>query len=190
LTSNNTLSTSIFRKPMSKHEYLHFMSNHPDHMKKSIIFSQGLRIIRSCSEPKEREIQIHALLNKFKYRLYPIRYINEALVKLNALNRSSALAPQTSLLRSSLNLHHPNILLKYKDFYKPKDSNFSDSDVFVVIPFYKSVFNLQSIFLETLTKGMNDCSDPKFIPIIKELKLKLAFSRTKNLKEILRQSNK
>ena len=48
--SGNKLSTDLYIKPTDRHQYLHYSSSHPDHTKKSIIFSQTLRLSRLCSK--------------------------------------------------------------------------------------------------------------------------------------------
>ena len=41
--------TYLFCKPTDCHQFLDFNSTHPIRIKKSIVYSQGLRIKRSCS---------------------------------------------------------------------------------------------------------------------------------------------
>ena len=43
------ISTDIFQKPTNTHPYLHWTSAHPPHLKKSIPYSQALRLRRICS---------------------------------------------------------------------------------------------------------------------------------------------
>ena len=43
------ISTDIFQKPTDTHPYLHWTSAHPPHLKKSIPYSQALRLRRICS---------------------------------------------------------------------------------------------------------------------------------------------
>ena len=49
--------TDLCRKPTDSHHFLEFNSGHPIHNKKSIVYSQGLRIKRLCSK-KDRKIHI------------------------------------------------------------------------------------------------------------------------------------
>ena len=42
--------TDLYCKPTDGHQYLHYDSCHADHIKRSIIFSQTLRLKRICSE--------------------------------------------------------------------------------------------------------------------------------------------
>ena len=42
--SNNKFVTDLYCKPTDCHQYLHYNSCHPEHMKKSSVYSQGLRI--------------------------------------------------------------------------------------------------------------------------------------------------
>ena len=48
---DNKLETDLFCKPTDCHQFLGFNSAHPFHSKKSIVYSQGLRIKRLCSSP-------------------------------------------------------------------------------------------------------------------------------------------
>ena len=51
--------TILFCKPTDCYQYLHYESSHPAHFKRSIVYSQGLRIkkICSCEEDFEKHLQ-------------------------------------------------------------------------------------------------------------------------------------
>ena len=46
--SKNKLSTDFHKKPTDCHQYLHYSSGHPEHTKRSIVYSQLLRVSRIC----------------------------------------------------------------------------------------------------------------------------------------------
>ena len=46
--SDGRLGTNLYVKPTNKQLYLDFTSNHPDHCKEGIPYSQALRIIERC----------------------------------------------------------------------------------------------------------------------------------------------
>ena len=47
--NNGELTISVHIKPTDCHQYLHYGSYHPDHIKQSIIYAQTLRASRLCS---------------------------------------------------------------------------------------------------------------------------------------------
>ena len=47
------LITSLLVKPTDQHQYLHYSSSHPEHTKRSMIYSQTLRLKRLCSLEKD-----------------------------------------------------------------------------------------------------------------------------------------
>ena len=49
---NNTLQTSLYKKPTNSQTYLHPTSSHPPYTFAFIIFSQALRYKRICSNKK------------------------------------------------------------------------------------------------------------------------------------------
>src|SRR3989442_808789 len=67
---NDKLSTDLFVKPMSRHKFLHATSNHPKHLKDSLFYSQGLRIIKICSDLSVRNEMLCQPMAKFKNRWY------------------------------------------------------------------------------------------------------------------------
>ena len=65
------LETDLYMKPADCHQYLHYLSSHPKHTKRSIIYSQTLRVNRLCS--LEKDFNYHKLNMKewFIKRGYP-----------------------------------------------------------------------------------------------------------------------
>ena len=53
--------TDLYCKPTDGHRYLHYDSCHADHIKRSIIFSQTLRLKRICSEKNDLNADVEDL---------------------------------------------------------------------------------------------------------------------------------
>ena len=51
--SNGNLSTDLNIKSTYRHQFLHYTLSYPDHTKRSIIYSQALRISRICSNKSD-----------------------------------------------------------------------------------------------------------------------------------------
>ena len=47
------LETTLYIKSTDRHQYLHYVSSHPEHTKRSVVFNQTLRISRLCSEEND-----------------------------------------------------------------------------------------------------------------------------------------
>ena len=47
--SDGNNSTDLYVRPTDKHQFLHYKSSDPDDTKRSIVFSQALRVSRICS---------------------------------------------------------------------------------------------------------------------------------------------
>ena len=74
---NGRLSTDLYFKPVDRHQYLHYSSCHAEHIKKSIIYSQTLRLKRICSQIKDLESHVKDLKGQFLRRGYPQRIVKE-----------------------------------------------------------------------------------------------------------------
>jgi hypothetical protein len=74
---NGRLKTNIFVKETNKQLFLDFNSNHPEHCKSSIPYSQALRVIERCSSLDEAENHLSNLQTKFEDRNYPADLISE-----------------------------------------------------------------------------------------------------------------
>ena len=53
MLSNGKLPTDLYIKSTDRHQFLHYTSSHPDHTKRSIIYSQALRISRIWSNKSD-----------------------------------------------------------------------------------------------------------------------------------------
>ncbi|KAJ8028402.1 hypothetical protein HOLleu_30622 [Holothuria leucospilota] len=91
-----SLDTKEFREqPTDNHQYLNFHSCHPFPLKKSIIFSQGLRIKRICSSVEDFEHQLAIFIGHLLFSDYPIKLITSEISKLSKYTRPDLLHYKT-----------------------------------------------------------------------------------------------
>ena len=74
---NGAISTSLYVKPRDGHQYLHFESYHPEHIKNSIQYSQALWLSRICSSEKDFKGHVDRMKEWFLARYYPENVVNE-----------------------------------------------------------------------------------------------------------------
>ena len=77
------IKTDLYIKETDRHQYLHYSSSHPNHTKRSIVFSQGLRIKRICSEEEDFNTHIGEMKSWFQKRAYPEKVIDKELGKIS-----------------------------------------------------------------------------------------------------------
>ena len=78
---NGTVSTDLYIKPTDGHQYLHYKSSHPEHIKNSIPYSQALRLSRICSSEKDFKGHVDRMKVWFLARDYPENVVNEQINK-------------------------------------------------------------------------------------------------------------
>ena len=76
----------MYVKPTDRHQYLHYLSAHPYHTKKSFVFSQTLRISRLCSSEKDFENHKEEMKSWFRKREYPENLISSEMNKVKLSN--------------------------------------------------------------------------------------------------------
>ena len=80
----NEFVTDLYCKATDCHQYLHYESCYPDHMKKSSVYSQGLRIKRLCSDSERLQQHLSSLKGWFCERGYPEDIIDEQLQRVKS----------------------------------------------------------------------------------------------------------
>ena len=65
------LETDLYMKPIDRHQYLHYLSSHPEHTKRSIVHSQNIRVDRLGSLEKDFNYQKLNTKEWFFKRGYP-----------------------------------------------------------------------------------------------------------------------
>ena len=88
---NGNLATKLYKKKTDRQSYLHKSSSHPKSLKKSIPFSQAMRIKRICSDPKEFTSNCETLKTAFQQRGYSEKEITTSIEKVNNIDRKDLL---------------------------------------------------------------------------------------------------
>ena len=71
------ISADLYCKPTDGHQYLHYQSCHPNHIKNSIVYSQALRMKRICTHKADLETHLLDLKTWFSKRGYPEKLVVE-----------------------------------------------------------------------------------------------------------------
>ena len=87
------LSTTVHPKPTDGHQFVHWSSAHPRHIKRSIPYAQLLRMRRICSKEEEFKKEAARLLRKFSSRGYPKDVLSQALTEASKRTREALLKP-------------------------------------------------------------------------------------------------
>jgi hypothetical protein len=171
ISTNNEITTSIYSKPMSKHEYLHYCSNHPEHMKKSLPYSCGLRVIRSCSNEEDRNKNLELMFTKFLRRRYPIQLINETKAKLLQLDRKVLIKPSSSFHHDHIQIHNNDI-----EVVRRQDSQSTNTNnVFLILPFYR-IPKFKYTIKSSIENILRKCSSVKLKQLAFDMNINTAFT--------------
>ena len=79
--SGGQLTIDQHIKYKDKHQHLHYKSAHPDHTKRSIVFSQALRVRRICSNKTDFERHLDDMESWFQARGYPKHLVQKEMSK-------------------------------------------------------------------------------------------------------------
>ena len=85
------ITTNLFCKPADGHQYLHYDSCHAEHIKRSMIFSQKLRLKIICSEKNYLDSNVENLKEWFRKCGYPEQLIeNQVACAFQSASNNSA----------------------------------------------------------------------------------------------------
>ena len=87
---NNTLQTTLYRKPTDQQFYLHAHSDHPKSLKRSILYNQALRIKTICSTLTEYKKHC-AILKNIIERGYEENILKDEIDKVDNIDRKELL---------------------------------------------------------------------------------------------------
>jgi hypothetical protein len=90
---NRHVYTDLYCKPTDSHNYLLYESSHPDHLKKSLPYSQLLRVRRICTNLTDFDKNAIIIAKHFIRRHYPVEIVEEALIKARRADRKQLLQP-------------------------------------------------------------------------------------------------
>lgn len=94
ILENGKLTTTLYKKPTDKQQYLHFHSHHPRHCKVGIPSGQSVRLRRICSNDSDYTKRVDDLCDTLTQRDYPQTLLNEFRHKALALDRNQVLEPR------------------------------------------------------------------------------------------------
>ena len=94
ISRDHTIKTSLYQKPTDRHNFLHHKSYHPSSTKKSLPYSQSLRIKRICTSEEDYRSATKALKEQFMARRYNDTLITEAIQRASEMDRKDLLQPK------------------------------------------------------------------------------------------------
>ena len=125
--SGNKLTTDLHTKSTNKHQYLDYTYAHPAHTKRSIIYSQALKMSRICSYKSDFEKHLVDMKAWFMAREYPSNLVQKEMNKVKLSGDWNKKKPKKKskgaplvitfhpLLKDFANKIHKNLYLLYMD---------------------------------------------------------------------------
>ena len=105
---------SIYRKPTHSNQYIHYFSWHPDHVKRSSVFSLFLRAYRLCDHP-HLDTEINYIYKSFKNVGFPTHVIDavHSSVKAKFFSQHTRQQEEEDHRRPTISLPHNQFVQKY-----------------------------------------------------------------------------
>jgi len=158
IDTDRKLYTNLYCKPTDSHNYLLYDSAHPSHLKKSLPFSQLLRIRRICSKLDDFDKNAILIGSHFLRRNYPPTQVEDAIIEVRRTSRESLL--------------HPPVKPPKEDFF---------SDLFLVSTFNPDATPLRDIVTENWPLlGRTNNTESLF-----SKRIIFGYRRNKNLSDLL-----
>ena len=100
----NKVKTKLYKKPTDNKQYLHFNSEHPQHVKTAIPYAQALRYRRIIEDDNILKIELDKLKSNFLNRLYPVDVVDAAINRVCNLNRLDLIQYKTKNIQEWNNI--------------------------------------------------------------------------------------
>ena len=100
---DNHILTRLYHKPTDNKQYLHFNSAHPWRQKRSVPYGLLIRCKRICSEETYFIKESRAIIQQLALRNYPKSLLQEALDKVNNMNRTTKTEPENTPTKNQTN---------------------------------------------------------------------------------------
>ena len=120
--SDGNISTDLYVKLTDRHQFLHYTSSHPDHSKRSIVFSQALRVSGICSEKSDFLKHLEKMKSWLSVRGYSEYLIKSEMEKVKFASKNRNTKRGKSLKAAPFVMtYHPKlmsmkkVILKYLD---------------------------------------------------------------------------
>ena len=184
------LKTDLYSKATDTHQFLEFSSCHPFHTKRSIPYSQTLRLRRICSEDRDFYKRIKELKGYLKARGYDMSMVEKQVLEAMKKSREEALRDDENRNNQNENrdvfvsTYHPALSAKvfkiFKDNHSVLTSREDHREVFSDVPMisFRRTKSLQDILVRALIKtssnetnecrGCNGRSDCEVCGILKK----------------------
>ena len=106
--SGGELTTNLHIKPTDRHQYLHFTSSHPNHTKRSIVYSPALRVSRIYSRERNFRKHISEMKAWFLRKGCPKNFVESEIKKVKFSRVSKNKSQKRTLKRTPLVVtYHP-----------------------------------------------------------------------------------
>ena len=89
LVDDGRILTDVYSKPIDTHQYLHYGSCHPTHVKKGILYGQALRMKRICSTKETYNRRLEMLRGNFEKRGFSKGFVDSQFNKAKGIPRDS-----------------------------------------------------------------------------------------------------
>ena len=161
---DNTVKTRLYKKPIDKKQYLHYNSEHPNHMKNSIPYAQALRYRRIISDDTILDKELITLADSFISRGYPPTIVDQQIGKIHSLRRSE--------------------LIQYKE------KNSAEIDFTPYVLTFSNIFNNRGKYnlYEIIRNVWNELTE--MVPILRNIKPpKIIFKKCTSIGRCVESSN-
>ena len=105
---NGAIHTDLYIKPTDGHQYLHYQSSHPLHIKNSIPYSQALRVSRICSSEKDFKTHVSHMKEWFLARGYSEIVVNNQIDKV-VFGRDQSVKKKLEIGIRFVTNYHPKV---------------------------------------------------------------------------------